>query len=88
MPASRVNVVMAALAAFHIGHRLIGPVVELLGKGTVLRVKKRNAQMRGAAHAGSPGCSEPLNFACKQGHNHPDGKSLHFLPFAADWLGG
>ncbi len=55
LPTSRINVVMTAIAAFHIGHRLISPLVELLGKGAVLRVKKRNAQMRGSAHAGSPG---------------------------------
>ena len=51
MPAGRVNIVMAAIAAFYIGHSPKSPLVELLGKGAVLRVKKRNAQVSGAAHA-------------------------------------
>ena len=32
------------------GHFGAGPFVEFIGEGAVLRVKKRNAQMRGPAH--------------------------------------
>jgi hypothetical protein len=31
-------------------HFRAGPFVQLIGKGAVLRVKKRNAQMPGPAH--------------------------------------
>ena len=54
MPAGRFNVVMAAMSAFNIGHRRKSPLVDLLGKGAVLRVKERNAQMGGSAHACLP----------------------------------
>jgi hypothetical protein len=51
-PARRVNVAMARIAAFYVGHRLKSPLVEVVGEGTVLRVEKRNAQVRGPAHVG------------------------------------
>jgi hypothetical protein len=33
-----------------IGYLGTGPFVQLVGEGAVLRVKKRNAQVRGPAH--------------------------------------
>jgi hypothetical protein len=45
---------MRRFASFHVDDRLIGPLVELLGEGAVLRVEKRQAQVRGPAHNGSP----------------------------------
>jgi hypothetical protein len=41
---------MCRVISFYVGDRPIGPLIELLGKGAVLRVEKRKAQVRGPAH--------------------------------------
>jgi hypothetical protein len=45
---------MGGSAAFHFGDLFIRPLIQLVGKGPMLRVKKWQAQMRGPAHDGSP----------------------------------
>ena len=47
---SRVDVAMAPFAAVKVGRRRNGPLVELLGKGTMLGVEERQPQVRGPAH--------------------------------------
>ena len=48
--AGRVNVAVGRIPMLDFGHFRAGPFVQLIGKGAVLRVKKRNAQMPGPAH--------------------------------------
>jgi hypothetical protein len=48
--ASRIDVAVGGLPMLDLRHRSAGPFVECIGERAVLRVKKRNAQMRGPAH--------------------------------------
>ena len=52
--AGRVDVGMGGVPSFNFNHCLARPLVEFVGEGAVLRVKKRDAQVRGPAHNGSP----------------------------------
>ena len=52
--AGRVDVSMGGVPSFNFNHCLARPLVEFVGEGAVLRVKKRDAQMRGPAHNDSP----------------------------------
>jgi hypothetical protein len=82
--ASRVNVAMSRVAVLYIGSRLPGPLVQLLGEGAMRRVEEWEAQMRGPAHMVLLPARAWILHANKP-HNHASGKSLHFLPRAADW---
>jgi hypothetical protein len=48
--ANRIDVAVGGIPMFDVGHFRARPFVQFIGESAVLRVKKRNAQMRGPAH--------------------------------------